>query len=226
MDGRCYEQAATMLQRASAVVRDDATAAANRLRLLIRQAQGLLTAKQAVAAGRVPAAIDALVPLVRDVQSHVTARAVVMLARLIMERPDTPIWPELESQLLQLRNAGSGAADELLFERGLAATGPAASLQEVLGRLQSAGPTQLTIRRQLQVLRTLLAGNRLIEAQLLLVSIERDVGEQLIDLGSREQFLVLGVELWRRRVAAGHDTYRENLAAYEAALTAIRKVIG
>jgi hypothetical protein len=227
LDANCIAEARTLVEKANLAMNSGLPAQSVELRTLIPDALLLLRAKEAIAAGRPADAEPELRRLLTSLKSHITVRAAKLLAEMLKNRPDDPAWTELDLDLEQMAARGDGYCDLLRNDRRAAMFGAATVAHEVEARL---AVPKLGVQRVL-TLQTLLADlylrdGRVLPAQLLLVSLESDVGAKMFDLRVRQRFLETGVALWSRRVNEGRTEFQDRLNAYRQALAELQRVMG
>jgi hypothetical protein len=218
LDSNCLAEARTLLETAA---RLEGTAPTVR----VAQALKLLAAKEALAGGRPVDAQRELRALIRDFPNAIVMNAVEMLAVQLRD-PDDPDWILLESSLTELADRGFTYSDMLLRDHQAATLGAAGAARKVEAVLDHESRPQRVL-----MLRILLAGlylrdGRILNASVLMGSLEPEVGRNLLDIRGRQRFLETGVQVWKRRMEDGRPEYTDRLRAYETALDELRKVVG
>jgi hypothetical protein len=186
----------------------------------------LIGAKENLATGRSASAERELRSIVREPPGELVAMSVELLSQLLQGRDDDPDWPYLEAQLADLAVRGYYYADLLLQDHRTNRLGPAKAALELQQTLAKENRPQRVLTLRVLLSDLYVRSDRMLDAALLISSIEKDVGTKLLDLRARQRFLEVGVRVWGQLVRDGRSELTSRFDAYVTALAELKQVSG
>ncbi|HEY2090377.1 MAG TPA: hypothetical protein VGJ81_00680 [Thermoanaerobaculia bacterium] len=214
-DYHCYSEASAELRSAVTVLSalPQPSTKEKELLGLSRSARALMEAHLRLSSDRVTALDDMLAVAQHTFPSVVKVDATMDLTRLLA--PDAPQWAQLERVLLTLADQGYWQATKVVAHRKLARGEDASAyLQQ---QLANARRVEFGHAIRIILADVWRASGRTLEAWLLIRSIERPVGEQVLDPELRLEFLRVAAAVADGRGRTGDTEAASAAAIYEMA---------
>jgi hypothetical protein len=217
LDHRCYAEARGAF---NAVIRGTGERSNARVAASASGFLQLVDALELVEHGDLKLARDKLVQILREhFHTALLERAPFLLADILARVPDPEAWKVLEEHLHEMARRGSWKARVFLANRLLAEGRGAEAITQAETELAGQLELPRRIELQLELAHLLFSQRRLAEAQLLLASLDSEVGRTVLDRDLRINFLLLAVKVWGERVRRGGDPAAvEKLEVYSNAL--------
>jgi hypothetical protein len=170
-------------------------------------------AEQALTAGNRSEAITSLWAIVTKVRSpNAYSRATLRLAE-VLPASDTRGWDDLTGYLSDVSHRLQDWNALFRLYRIQYQRNPAAATEALEKELAGAGAPLRRAACQILLAEFYFRSGRVTEAEILLNSIEEDVGTTVTDIALRRRFLELGEQVWES-AAATDPRQRERAAAY------------
>jgi hypothetical protein len=225
LDANCFADAKQWLLKAKAEAEAEPESnepARGARRTTIEGCLALLDARERWARGDSSGAKSELIGLVRTyTQERVRVRSVITLAELIEGHPDPAAWQQIQPVLegfLERPFLVWSASRALVNHFVLTQDVPSAI--DYLRKIQSRPlSVQVSLQLKIRLGQCLNLAGRSAEARILVSSLEKEVGEELLDPNARVDFLRLGADVWRKRANTAPDPdAAQKAGVYESAL--------
>lgn len=225
LDAGCFADAKRWLLKAKAEVEREPESnepARGARRTTIEGCLALVDARERWVQGDNVGAKSELIGLVRTyTQERVQVRSVITLAELIESQPDPVAWQQIQPALegFLTRPFLAWSASRALVNHFMLTQGIPAAIDYVRMIQSRSLPMQVALQLKVRLGQCLNLAGRSAEARILVGSLEREIGDELLDPNARVEFLRLGAEVWRKRADTASDPDAANRAGiYEAAL--------
>lgn len=191
-------------------------------RTTIEGCLALVDARERWAQGDKVGAKSELIGLVRTyTQERVQVRSIFTLAELIESQPDPAVWQQIQPKLEEFiaRPFFAWSASRALVNHLVLTQGVPAAIDYVRKIQSRSLPVQVALQLKIRLGQCLNLAGRSAEARILVGSLEKEIGDELLDPNARVEFLRLGAEVWRKRADTVSDPGAANKARiYELAL--------
>lgn len=225
LDANCFAESRQWLLKARAEAGAEPESnepARGARRTTIEGCLALLDARQRWALGDTAGAKSELMDLVRTyTQERVQVRSVFTLAELIESQPDPSVWQRIQPVLEDFlaRPFLAWSASRALVNHFVLTQGVTTAIEYVRTLQPRALSVQNALQLKIRLGQCLNLAGRSAEARILVGSLEKQVGDELLDPNARVDFLHLGADVWRKRANIAIDPdAAERARAYEAAL--------
>jgi hypothetical protein len=222
-DHQCLTEAESLLSVAATDLASQTGDRAAVLRNLVASAREYVHAIAALHRGEREAGYASLQRIIERGINVVSVRAALELGTAIVHAADDPRWRFVEEILHELSRRGDVRADFLLVERRIDVNGIDTAIAALAERLHDEKDVQRALSLQLFLIELYARAGRLIDAQLLLVALERDAADTLLDLEMRKRLLTVGVAVSNALVSQGRREFSGYQDAYSRALADIKR---
>lgn len=223
VDHHCFAEARALLAEAAADLVSQSGVRAATLRNLVVSANEYVGALEALDRGQRPAGYDVLQRVIERGANVVSLRAVITLGTAVVRDPDSARWRFVQEPLQELARRGYVEADILLIERQILGEGVAAGIALVEHRLEEERALQHALSLQVFLVELYARAKRLVDALLLLNTLERDAADTLLDLTMRRRLLMAGVTVSSALVTQGRTELTEQRETYIRALAELKR---
>jgi hypothetical protein len=189
------------------------------LRGLAADGLALARAGQLLKKGEKNAAIEKLMEVAERIESPMKLRGILALVPLLEDQ--SPHWSAIERDLDVLAGRGYWQAEKVIMQRLVAAGQAAAAAVRLEKRLAAAQTMQDAFAAEMLLADAWRAAGRTLEAWLLVRSMERDAGTDLVDFELRVEFIRIADGVAAVRAAAGDADAKRAKAIYDVALSEV-----
>jgi hypothetical protein len=216
---RCFDEARTSFETASANAENEKGDAKKNLKALAQKLLDLTSGYEALSAGRIAEAKTLLLKSSDEaLPPEISVQASLSLAELLIQSPDEAVWSVLEPNLRRLDESGSWQARRYLLIYGLTAQNATERITWIADSLADDTPVQTRLEDEIILAELLRLAGRVREAQLLAANIEHDVGRKAISPDLRAQYIRVCAGITSVLARNGDETSRARYQVYLSAL--------
>ena len=224
-DHQCLNEAKALLTEAAAGLAGQSGTRAATLRNLVAAATDYVAALEALGRGERTAALATLQRIVERGTNVVSLRAAMTLGATLVREAGDDTWKTIEEPLSELSRRGYPEAESLLIERLAHTKGLAAAITNVEKRLAEDLDLQWALTLDVVLIELYTRAGRLVDANLLLSSVERNAAETLLDLRVRKRLLEAGLAVSNALIKQGRTEFIGQRDAYGRALLELKRFI-